>query len=64
MSTTKIRALQAKKAESIAAARAITDKADAEKRDLTAEESAQFDGYMAGAESINGQILRANGGII
>ncbi len=58
MSTTKIRALQAKKAESIAAARAITDKADAEKRDLTAEESAQFDGYMAGAESINGQILR------
>lgn len=54
----KIRVLQAKKAEHVKAARALTDKVAAENRDLTTEEQAEFDGLMAQAAAVGAQIDR------
>lgn len=56
--STKIRNLQARKAEQVKAARGLTDKVSAESRDFTAEEQTQFDGYTAQISSLNAQIER------
>lgn len=53
-----LRELQARKAKHVAAMRAITDKAAKEDRDLTAEESAEFDGLKAKLDSTNAAISR------
>lgn len=52
-----IRILQARKASAIQSAKAINEAAV--DRDLTAEESTQFDAHMAEARSIDAQIARA-----
>lgn len=54
----KMRELLARKSQHVAAMRAITDKAAAESRDLSAEEAAQFDGLKAQLESTNAAIDR------
>lgn len=54
----KMRELLARKSQHIAAMRAITDKAAAENRDLTPEESTQFDGLKAQLEATNAAIDR------
>ena len=54
----KIRNLQARKAEQVKAARALTDKATAEARDLSDEEQAQFDAYAAQIGALNAAIER------
>lgn len=54
----KIRNLQARKAEQVKAARALTDKAGAEARDLSAEEQATFEGHTSQIASLNAQIER------
>lgn len=54
----KIRNMQARKADAIKAARALTDKVAAEDRDLTADEQAEFDGYSAQIASLNASIER------
>lgn len=54
----KIRALQAQRAETLKAMRAVTDKASAESRDLTAEEQTSFDASRAVINSLNAQIDR------
>ena len=54
----KVRNLQARKAEQVKAARALTDKVAAEGRDFTAEEQATFDGYATQISSLNAQIDR------
>jgi HK97 family phage major capsid protein len=54
----KIRALQAKKATKVQAARALTDAATAADRDLNAEEQTQFDALSADIKSLNAQIER------
>ena len=54
----KIRNLQARKADQIKSARALTDKVSAESRDFTTEEQTQFDGYTAQISSLNAQIER------
>ena len=53
-----IRALKGKKATAVGAMRAITDKATAESRDLSAEEQTQFDAHAADVRSLNAQIER------
>lgn len=53
-----IRELHARKATLVQSARAITDKAAAENRDLTAEEAAQFDDVSAQIKSANASIER------
>ena len=52
------RELQAKRAETAAAARAIVDKADAEKRAMTADEEKIFDGHMTRADALAVDITR------
>lgn len=52
-----IRILQAKKAAAIQSAKAIND--GAADRDLTAEETTQFDAHMAEAKSLDARIARA-----
>jgi len=54
----KIRELQSKKATLVQSARALTDKASAEARDLSAEEVTQFDGIKAQIDSANAAIDR------
>lgn len=54
----KIRELQSKKTALVQSARAITDKASAESRDLTAEEVTQFDGIKAQIDASNAAIDR------
>lgn len=54
----KLRELQARKAAHVQAMRAITNLADTESRDLTAEEVAQFDGLKAQADATNAAIDR------
>lgn len=54
----KIRELNAKKATLVQSARAITDKASAEARDLTTEEAAQFDGLKAQIDSASAALDR------
>jgi len=54
----KIRELQARKASVTQQARALTDKAAAENRDLTAEEVTQFDQYRSQIDSANAAIER------
>lgn len=56
--STKIRILTARKAEQVKAARALTDKAQAEARDFTEAESAEFNGYAEQIASLNAQIDR------
>ncbi len=53
-----IREMKDKRAQLKAQARAILDKAQAEKRDLTAEESQEFDRIMAEADALTKQIER------
>lgn len=53
-----IRALQARKAAAVDAAKALNAKAGAEDRDFTAEEQAEYDGYMAEATSLENRIAR------
>jgi HK97 family phage major capsid protein len=53
-----IRSLRAKKADAVKSARAITEKASAEGRDLTAEETADFDKHMASAKGFDAAIQR------
>jgi len=53
-----LRTLQAKKADTIKAMRALADKASAEGRDFTAEEQAQYDQLKATAESTTAAIAR------
>lgn len=54
-----IRILQQRKAAAIQSAKAINEAAGAADRDLTAEESTQFDAYMAEASSLDARIARA-----
>ena len=54
----KLRDLQAKKAALVTSARAVTDAADAADRDLSAEESVQFDGLRAQIDAVNAAIAR------
>jgi HK97 family phage major capsid protein len=54
----KLRDLQAKKAGLVASARALTDLAETETRDLSAEESSQFDALREQITSINTAIDR------
>lgn len=54
----KIRELQARKAKLVKDARAVTDKAASENRDLTAEEVTQFDTLKAQIENANAAIER------
>ncbi len=54
----KLRELQARKAQQVGALRAVTDKADAEKRDLSAEEQADFDVKSAELRATNAAIER------
>lgn len=54
----KIRELNAKKATLVQSARALTEKASAEARDLTTEEAAQFDGLKAQIDSVSAAIDR------
>lgn len=54
----KIRNLQARKADLIKSARALTDKVAAENRDLSPEEQAEFDGLKAQIDSTNAAIDR------
>lgn len=54
----KLRELQAKKAALVQSARAITDTADKESRDLTAEEIAEFDKIKAQIDASSGAIER------
>lgn len=54
----KIRSLQAKKAEHVKNARALTDAAAAQARDLSAEEQQQFDEHAAQIASLNAAIDR------
>ncbi len=54
----KLHDLQAKRNEAIGAARAIQDKADAEKRSLTADEAQLFDKAMADAHTLRADIDR------
>lgn len=59
MSTSaKIRALEAKRAEALKGARTINDKADAEGRDLSAEELATYEAHVADATSLKARIDR------
>lgn len=53
-----LRALLERKQNTVGAAKAITDKAAAEQRELTAEERAQVDAHLASLEAINGDIRR------
>jgi HK97 family phage major capsid protein len=53
-----LRHLQAAKADAITAMRALSDKAAAENRDLTAEEQADFDKHSASVKSLNARIER------
>ncbi|HET6912062.1 MAG TPA: phage major capsid protein [Rhodanobacteraceae bacterium] len=53
-----LRELQARKAKHLAAMRAISDKATTENRDLTDEETAQFDAEKASLERVNASIER------
>ncbi|HWU68673.1 MAG TPA: phage major capsid protein [Stenotrophobium sp.] len=53
-----LRELQARKAKHVASMRAISDKAAAENRDLTDEESQAFDAERQAAERINASIER------
>ena len=53
-----IRELHARKATLVQSARAITDKAAAESRDLSAEETTQFDGISAQIKAVNTSIER------
>lgn len=52
----RIRALQQRKATTVGAMRAITDTAEAEGRDLSAEEQAQFNAHRATVTSLNASI--------
>jgi HK97 family phage major capsid protein len=54
-----VRGLQAKHADTVGQMRALTDKAEAADRDLSAEEVAQFDALKASAESLKARITRA-----
>lgn len=56
--STNIRALQARKATEVKSARAVTDKATIEARDLTTEEQATFDKHSATIQSLNASIER------
>lgn len=53
-----LRELLARKAANVKAMRALTDKVNAEARDLTAEEDTEFKGLQAKAESIKAAIAR------
>jgi HK97 family phage major capsid protein len=53
-----LRALLERKQKAIAAAKAINDKASAEKRDLTDEERTSFDAHMADVAKIDADIVR------
>lgn len=53
-----IRELRAKRAKCVADARALLDLADREKRDLSAEEQSQYDGFMAECDSLETKIQR------
>lgn len=53
-----VRRLKASKADEIKAARAITDLAAKEARDLTEDEQTKFDAHLAKAKSIDAQIER------
>jgi HK97 family phage major capsid protein len=53
-----LRALLERKQQTVGAAKAITDKAAAENRDLTDDERKQFDGHMAALETINADVKR------
>ncbi len=50
------RQLEARRADAIKAARALTTVADAARRELTAEEQTQFEAHMASASSLKSQI--------
>lgn len=54
----KLRELQSKKTTLVQSARAVTDKADKESRDLTAEEVTQFDSIKAQIDASNASIER------
>ena len=54
----KLRELQARKSQSVAAMRAITDKATAENREPSAEELTDYEGHKADVASINAAIER------
>ncbi|WP_374349170.1 phage major capsid protein [Chitinimonas sp.] len=54
----KLRELLAQKQAATAAARAITDKADKEGRDLTVDEDAEFQRHAADIRALNGKIER------
>jgi HK97 family phage major capsid protein len=56
----KLRDLQAKKAGLVATARALTTLAEAESRDLSADESVQFDAFSAQITGVNTSIDREN----
>lgn len=56
--STNIRALQSRKANEVKGARALTDKATLEARDLSAEEQATFDKHSAVIGSLNASIDR------
>lgn len=53
-----VRRLKAAKADEIKAARAITDQANKEARDLTEDEQTKFDAHLAKAKNIDAQIER------
>ena len=54
-----VRDLQDKHAAAVTAMKAVADKAEAEDRDLTADEQAEFDKHKASAESLKARIARA-----
>jgi HK97 family phage major capsid protein len=53
-----LKQLRDQRGEMIAAARAIIDKAESEKRDLTDEEQAKYDGMIADQDKLKGKIDR------
>lgn len=54
----KIREMRQQRAALIAEARGLVDRADAEKRDMTAEENEQWDRYMADVDKLEAKIKR------
>lgn len=55
----KLHELRESRAQTVAKMRALTDKAEAEKRDLTEDESTKFDEHKAAVRALDGKIERA-----
>ncbi|MDB5522779.1 MAG: phage major capsid protein [Rhizobium sp.] len=59
IATAALPALRARRVDLVGKMQAIIDKAEAEDRDLTAEEASAFDGFKAEKETLDGRIARA-----